>query len=249
MFASAIFTLGLVILATASPAKPKRAPAQVITRCTVPNTAALTFDDGPWIYLEEVANTLKAAGVLGTFFFNGDNYDCIYDPEVVTRVKFAYDQGHQIGSHTWSHPHLTTLDREQITSQFSRIEVALQKITGAVPAFTRPPYGETNQLVLEVASDRGQSLVNWDFDSGDSIGKTAAQSEALYDDLVERHPSTILALNHEVYATTARIVLPHALKKLQGAGYKLVTVAECLGRNPYKYIGQPFVRDDSWTCE
>jgi hypothetical protein len=29
-----------------------RAPlAQIITSCTVPNTAALTFDDGPYIYL------------------------------------------------------------------------------------------------------------------------------------------------------------------------------------------------------
>ena len=33
--------------------------------------------------------------------------------------------------------------------------------------------------------------------------------------------------------TTAFIVTPHAIKVLQSTGYKLVTVAECLGQQPY----------------
>ena len=33
--------------------------------------------------------------------------------------------------------------------------------------------------------------------------------------------------------TTAFIVAPHAIKVLRSAGYKLVTVAECLGQQPY----------------
>jgi hypothetical protein len=42
-------------------------------------------------------------------------------------------------------------------------------------------------------------------------------------------------------------VLPHAIKVLQGAGYKLVTVAECLGKAPYQSVGPPGVRDVSFS--
>ena len=43
-------------------------------------------------------------------------------------------------------------------------------------------------------------LVNWSFDSGDSIGATPAESNAAHDKLVKDHPSSVLALNHEVYS-------------------------------------------------
>ena len=38
-------------------------------------------------------------------------------------------------------------------------------------------------------------------------------------------------------------VLPYAIEKLQKAGYKLVTVAECLGQQPYHSQGPPSARD------
>jgi hypothetical protein len=34
---------------------------------------------------------------------------CIYDPDQVKRVKYAYSKGHQVASHTWAHLNLTTL--------------------------------------------------------------------------------------------------------------------------------------------
>ncbi|KAH0584795.1 hypothetical protein H2248_008075 [Termitomyces sp. 'cryptogamus'] len=206
-----IFALATFVLAIPT----RRELPQVITKCTVPNTAALTFvskcrdgsgplqtfkkDDGPYIYLKNVSDTLSAAGATGTFFFNGQNYDCIYTRESVDGAAYAYSKGHQIGSHTWSHGHLTTLDKTQLVSEFSRTEDALKKILGVVPAFTRCPYGEYNDLVRQVAYERGQTLVNWDFDSGDSVGKTPEESNNLYDDVASEHPSTLLALNHEVY--------------------------------------------------
>ncbi|KEP50007.1 carbohydrate esterase family 4 protein, partial [Rhizoctonia solani 123E] len=69
--------------------------AQVITKCAKPNTVALTFDDGPHWYLYDISKTLVAAGAKGTFFFNGNNYGCIYDPANMKRVKYAYNKGHQ----------------------------------------------------------------------------------------------------------------------------------------------------------
>jgi peptidoglycan/xylan/chitin deacetylase (PgdA/CDA1 family) len=104
-----------------------------------------------------------------------------------------------VASHTWSHKNLTTLSSKEIHSEMGRVEGALERIIGVKPAFMRPPYGSYNDLVRKVAHARGQKLVIWDFDSGDSTGSTPAQSKAAYDKVAEEHPSTILALNHETY--------------------------------------------------
>jgi len=40
-------------------------------------------------------------------------------------------------------------------------------------------------------------------------------------------------------------VLPYAISRLQGAGYRLVTVAECLGLPPYQSVGSPQTPDVS----
>lgn len=244
-----IATLTLAALAYSTPVQEKRqALARVITKCTTPNTVALTFDDGPWVYLYDVSKALVSYNATGTFFFNGNNYGCIYDADEAKRVLYAYQKGHQVASHTWSHSHLTTLSWDKIHDEMWKVEQALQKIVGVVPAFMRPPYGEYNDLVRQASAIRGQSLVIWDFDSQDSIGATPAQSEKLYDQLLATHPSTILPLNHEVYETTAHQVLPYVLDKLSKAGYKMVSVAECVGLEPYQSVGSPGVRDSTWHC-
>ena len=38
---------------------------------------------------------------------------CIYNTDAVDRVKYAYNQGHQVASHTWAHKDLTTLSFDQ----------------------------------------------------------------------------------------------------------------------------------------
>jgi peptidoglycan/xylan/chitin deacetylase (PgdA/CDA1 family) len=226
----------------------RQALAQVVTSCVEPNTAALTFDDGPWVYLYDVSKALVAANATGTFFFNGNNYACIYDADSMKRVKYAYAKGHQIGSHTWAHLDLTTLSWDDIHDQMWKVELALNRIIGVVPAFMRPPYGNYNNLVRQASAIRGQVLALWDFDSLDSDGATPAQSEALYAQLVANHPSNVLALNHETEETTAHQVLPYAIQKLQAAGYRLVSLAECTGLPAYQSVGAPGVPDSTWTC-
>ena len=80
----------------------------------------------------------------------------------------------------------------------ARTEQAIQRLIGVQVAFTRPPYGKYNNIVRQVAANRNQKLVNWSFDSGDSIGATPAESNAAYDKII---PARVLALNHEVYST------------------------------------------------
>jgi peptidoglycan/xylan/chitin deacetylase (PgdA/CDA1 family) len=44
---------------------------------------------------------------------------CIYDTEAVKRVKFAYNAGHQVASHTWAHKDLTKLSWDQSDLRFN----------------------------------------------------------------------------------------------------------------------------------
>jgi len=254
MLSLAWLSLSFVVAAVfAAPSTPNKATlarraATVYTQCTTPNTVALTFDDGPYIYLNDVVDQLDAAGVKGTFFFNGNNWDCIYNSDAMARVKYAYSHGHMISSHTWSHSDLTTLSWDQIHDEMWRVEQAFVRITGAMPAFMRPPYGSYNQLVLDASGIRGQGVVIWDFDSQDSLGASPNTSKGLYNDIANQHPNTILALNHETIETTVHQVLPYAISRLKGAGYRLVTLAECLGLPAYQSVSSPQTPDPSWTC-
>ncbi|KIJ95544.1 carbohydrate esterase family 4 protein [Laccaria amethystina LaAM-08-1] len=252
MFFTIFLTICLITLAPAFPHQKRQEKAQIVSHCTVPNTVALTFDDGPFLYLRDIVDILKAAGAAGTFFFNGRNWGCIYDQKSIDNVLYAYNNGMQIATHTWSHAHLKSLTQAQ---------EAIEHITGALPAFMRPPYGEYNDVVLEVAASRGQSVVIWDFEnsaygypysSGDTTGAPPVAQMANYDALVARRPNTTLSLEHEVnpprkwlLSTTPLLnvdvpqshqVVPYAVHKLQSAGYRLVTVAECIGLPPYQRV-------------
>ncbi|KAF6746995.1 carbohydrate esterase family 4 protein [Ephemerocybe angulata] len=239
--------VGFLSAVVATPLE-KRAKAQVFRSCTVPNTVALTFDDGPYIYMNDLINTLNKENVKATFFFNGNNWACIYNDDNIRNIKRAYDSGHQLGSHTWSHKDLTTLSWDQMHDEMWRVEQAILRITGALPAFVRPPYGNYNDLVLEAAGARGLTISNWDFDSEDGKAASIDRQKGLYDAAVKAHPSTILSLEHEVHATSVYEVLPYAIAKLRAAGYRFVTVAECLNMKPYQLVLPPSTKDASWKC-
>ncbi|CAE6523283.1 unnamed protein product [Rhizoctonia solani] len=199
-----------------------RAPAQVITKCTQPNTVALTFDDGPYVNTKKLVDLLDSNGAKGTWFVNGNNWGCIYDNNNAASVKYVYDKGHQVASHTWAHAHLPSLSGTALKNEFTKTDTAIKKITGAVPAFMRPPYGEYND--------------------------EPSQSKTAYKNLVDQNPNNVLTLNHETRATTVDDVIPYAIQQFKAKGYKMVTVAECLGQSPYKSTGSPSPRDSTWTC-
>ncbi|EEB90341.1 hypothetical protein MPER_11462 [Moniliophthora perniciosa FA553] len=79
-------------------------------------------DDGSWKHSEEIVKYLEEQGVKATFFFNGNNYDCIYSEKAVARVKNVYKKGHQIASHTWRHADLVTLTRPEINEEMEKVE-------------------------------------------------------------------------------------------------------------------------------
>ncbi|KAJ6492194.1 hypothetical protein C8R45DRAFT_1212971 [Mycena sanguinolenta] len=226
-----------------------RATPQVYDSCINANDIALTFDDGPYIYLRSISDQFTAAGAKATFFMNGNNWDCIYNPDRISDVQYAYAAGHMIGSHTWSHADLTTFSSAQIEDGMYRMEEAFSRILGIKPAFMRPPYGDYNDNVQSIAAGRGQNLALWDQDTGDADGNTVAESEAVYNDVANSNVKNAIILNHETEETTATTLVPYAIKLFQGKGYNLVSLAECLGIEPYQAIGVAQDQTSAWTCD
>ncbi|KAJ7503521.1 carbohydrate esterase family 4 protein [Mycena galericulata] len=230
----AAFLLASTVIARPTDAPPPK--ANVIQSCIEPNTIALTFDDGPWKYETKISDLLTKYGAKGTFFVNGYNYDCIYTETVAANLTYTFNAGHQICSHTWSHPDLTTLNASEISQQFSLNDDALERILGIKTEFLRPPYGNYNDLVRQVAGTFNKTLVVWDWDSGDSVGESWEDTESDYDKFLAASPRipNLLPLNHETEQNTSAYVMPYVIPKLQAAGYRLVTLAECLGTNTWK---------------
>jgi peptidoglycan/xylan/chitin deacetylase (PgdA/CDA1 family) len=243
---------------TTSTTKPTAYPtystSPIYKKCADSGTFAITFDDGPSEFTHDLLDRLAAVNAKATFFVNGDNFGCIYDYADV--IQRAYNEGHQIASHTWSHPHLPSLSTTAVKNEMVKLEGALRKIIGAVPSWMRPPFGEYNSNVMKVVGGLGYRTALWDVDTGDGnrAGLGVPTSKKAYDDALknEPYPKPHIALNHDVWQTTVEQVFPYAVAKVQAAKYKVVPVASCLGfpnkASWYKEIGKPGTRDSTWVC-
>ena len=224
-------------------------PLRVIENCVIPNAVAITFDDGPYKYTSEIAQQFTRVGGRVTFFVNGLNYGCIY--EQAEAVKAAFDAGHQIGSHTWSHPHLTALSKDAVTQQMTKLAKVFKKILGAVPVYMRPPYGSYNDAVLSALLATGIKVVAmWDIDSRDAMGASTATQQETYN-LASTDVSHII-LQHETHESTAQVIVPFIINWAKQRNLKMVTVGECLGDpevNWYADYVTPESRNVSWKCD
>lgn len=91
-------------------------------------------------------------------------------------------------------------------------------------------------------------MVNWSFDGGDDNGIADPEVISAYQAMSTPYPQgeMSIAVNGEY---TSEGYLDTVVKNLLKSGYKLVTVATCLGLDPYQVVGgTPGKRDKSWNC-
>ncbi|KAI0160132.1 carbohydrate esterase family 4 protein [Xylariaceae sp. FL1272] len=217
----------------------------VITKCSTPNTLALAYDDGPYTYTSSIVDTLDAAGVKGTFFFTGTLYGCIYNQAAA--VKKAYDNGHQVASHTWTHPHMGTMSAAAIQSEMEKVEQAFVNIFGKKPGYMRPPYLETGGSFLSVMSSMNYTVITDDIDTGDWNNNSPAQSEALFT-AAGASGNGHIPLMHETYSSTATTLTNWLINWAKTNGLSIVTVAECLGDAAGMYKEGTFTGNGATTC-
>lgn len=134
------------------------------------NVIALTFDGG-WKCeaTAPILDTLAKHKVRATFFITGE-YIKRY-PDLVRRIVA---EGHEVGNHTYSHPHLTNwnrnrnmhsksgVTREFLQDELNRTHILFNRVTGKRFApYWRAPYGEQNVQIRRWAAELGYLHVGW----------------------------------------------------------------------------------------
>jgi peptidoglycan-N-acetylglucosamine deacetylase len=181
----------------------------------------LTFDDGPIPpSTTAVLDALAAECVKATFFILGENAQD--SPALVRRAQM---DGHTIGTHTQTHPHLSKLSlpaaKTEIDKGIDSTAAALGHRQMPAPFFRAPYLDMTGPLDGYLVS-RGLMLWGIDFQAEDwnDISVDAEIEEALSG--IEKKGKGILLL-HDIQARTA-MALPRLLKELKLRGYHIVHV-------------------------
>ena len=182
--------------------------------CDLVACAALTYDDGPNAQTTRLLDILSKHGVYATFFEQGVNVNT--NPAI---AKSVVDAGHTVANHTMSHPYLTKLQASGVNKEIRGAQAAIEKATGVVPAYLRPPYGATNAAVAAAAA---MPLIIWDVDSLDWQSRNKAVFIPRIMSLVK--PGSII-LQHDVHSTTVD-GQDELITQLKGKGFYLVTLPQ-----------------------
>lgn len=176
---------------------------------------ALTFDDGPGQYTEELLDCLEANNAHATFFMVGQNVS--YYPEAVQRMV---DIGCEIGSHSWDHSQLSTLSLESVAKQFTDTDNALIEACGQPATVARAPYGDGNSDIYNTA---GKPFFMWSLDTEDwrLMDADADYNVVVNGDLTD---GTII-LMHDIHQPSVQAAI-RFIPDLMAQGYKFVTVSE-----------------------
>ncbi|KLJ10685.1 chitin deacetylase [Blastomyces silverae] len=232
-----------------------------IFNCRIPNTVALTYDDGPNIYTRDLLDMLDSFGAKATFFMTGinSNKGSIDDRRFPWRklIKRMLRSGHQIASHTWAHQDLDALSADQRLGQMVNNEMALRNIVGGFPTYMRPPYSRCSDDsgCVQQMDDLGYHAAYFDVDTDDYNNDSPdhiQRSKDIFDDaLASAKPNgePLLVIAHDVHEQTVYNLTPHMLQGIYDAGYKPVTLGECLGDDPENWYRWTYPRNsqDRWT--
>lgn len=216
---------------TVAPLEPRPAPSsvavtpQVITHGDrTRRQITFTFDGGEGNQSAEgILATLAKHRVRGTFFLTGRWI--ARNQELAARIKAA---GHEIYNHSMNHPHFTTLTDDDIRAQLRRMDAVAEGVTGSTTRpYFRPPYGDYDERVVDLAAREGYHTVMWSADAGDwmeSEGYTADQVRTRIMNASE--PGAIILMH--IGDTITGAILDDVFTTLEGQGYELTSLSEAL---------------------
>lgn len=198
---------------------------------------ALTFDDGPNPdTTPELIRILGSKDVSATFFMLGQNAE--YYPEIVKQLA---DEGHELASHSYSHPMLTTLDADSLKNEVRKTDRAIFQASGKLPTSLRPPYGAIDATSAAVI---GKPIIQWDIDSYDWDSKN---TEATVQQVKNTIHAGGIILMHDIHPSTVKAV-GKIIDDLRQQGYEFVTVSQLLS-NQEKPLYQYFSQNDKREIE
>lgn len=197
-----------------------------IYRVATPEKKIAISFDATWgtDLTDEILQILREHNIKTTFFLAGywvDKY-----PEYVTKIA---NHGHEIGNHSYSHPHMNSLGLEGVVGELERNHAMIKDLTGQDSFLFRPPFGEYNNTVIKGADAVGYYTIQWSIDSLDWKNTT---SQEIYQRVMSQiGPGEIVLFHNAAKATpdAIRRIIP----ELKSQGYQIVPISQLIYRENY----------------
>ena len=178
---------------------------------------ALTFDDGPGEYTDQLLDCLEENNAHATFFMLGQNVS-----GWESTVQRMADIGCELGNHSWDHPEATLpgISDEAVIEEFQKTDEALMKACGQKSTVARAPYGAAGQREFDLVQ---KPFFMWSLDTLDwkTLNVESTVDAVMNGDLTD---GSIILMHdiHEASVQAALQLIPQLVEK----GYKLMTVSE-----------------------
>lgn len=192
--------------------------------------AYLTFDDGPSAYTARLLDVLDAYGVKATFFVTGQNLD------YVDMIGEAYDRGHTIALHTYSHDYSIYSSAEDYYEDLQKIQDIVVEQTGQEATIVRFPGGTANttskkhcvgimSFLKEDLPKNGYYICDWNVSSGDGGG--AHDEETVINNVTTTVAGVrrAIILQHDTQSFSVDAV-DDLIQVLRSQGYLLLPLTE-----------------------
>ena len=144
-------------------------------------------------------------------------------------VKKIYEAGHEIGSHSNTHPHLNSLSAEENLKEIQLSVNKIEKITGNKTNLYRAPYGEYNNTVIKTAQQNGYYTIQWNLDTLDYEGLTGEQ---MWNRLKNKLDKGSIILSHNGTKHTADS-LDMLIKNIKSSGFQVTTVSDLIYKDNF----------------
>ena len=175
--------------------------------------------------IDDILETLRNNEVKITFFMVGDWVD--KNPEAVKKI---YEEGHEIGNHSNTHPHVNNLTYEQNLEEIEKCSQKIEQITGKKPILYRAPYGEYNDTVIKSAFENEYYAVQW---NKDTLDYQALTGEQMWKRIGNDLENGDIILSHNGTAHTSDS-LDFLIKNIKEKGFEIVKVSDLIYKENYE---------------
>ncbi len=216
---------------------------------------ALTFDDGPDPrFTPRILDTLKQKRAPATFFVTGNAANQY--PRLLRR---EYAEGHEIGNHTYTHPHFDAISRTQLGWELNLTERLFEGTLGIKTLLFRPPYGIDHQpetadevALLPIPQGLGYVLVGAQIDPhdwGNPQGGPPPTAAQIVQSVLDQADKGNIVLLHDGGGDRDATVaaLSEIIDRLRAAGYELVPVSTLVGQTRAQVM-PALARDERWAA-
>lgn len=168
--------------------------------------------------IPEMLQILATHQVKITFFIGGS-----WAKRNPGALRMIAEAGHELGNHTFTHPHPSQLNKEQNQAEILRTEQLVKEITGLKTCLYAPPYGEYNQTVILAASELSYPTIMW---TVDTIDWRRPSPEVIIKRVTSKLQNGAIVLMHPTAPTVK--ALPELIRIIKSKGYTITNVSDIL---------------------